>query len=98
MMSSTQQVEMGYGQPSYDETIDPSLAESTGEAYPTDRVLDGSRDHGYSQEWAEPCRLPGGRTGTRIYLFTEADVEAAGEHADMLPWDDEHVARIRLDG
>jgi hypothetical protein len=75
------------------ERVDPSLVTSTGNAEPTSRVLEGSGDHGYAQEWAEPAQLPDGRKCLRMYLFTEDEI--ADEPEDY-PWDDEHVARIKL--
>ncbi|MDP3770850.1 MAG: hypothetical protein Q8R16_00950, partial [bacterium] len=77
----------------------PSLVQGTGDAYPTSRVLEGSSDHGYAEEWAEPAMLPDGTECYRMYLF--ADDEVIGEDGeplepDMLPWDDEHVARIKI--
>lgn len=85
---------------SANELIDPSVVEATGEnAEPTSRVLDGSSDHGYAEEWQEPATLPDGRKCYRMYLFDEsAIVDDDGEpmEAEDYPWDDEHVARILL--
>lgn len=81
----------------HNETVDVSLVVSIGDgAEPTSRVLDGSEDHGYAQEWSEEARMPDGRKCYRMYLFTAEEVEAAGENSEDLPWDDEHVARIIL--
>jgi hypothetical protein len=81
------------------ESIDPSAVEATGNAEPTSRVLNGSRDHGYAEEWSEPAVMPDGRKCSRIYLFTESEiVNDDGEplEAENYPWDDGHVARILL--
>jgi|CXWL01.1.fsa_nt_gi hypothetical protein len=78
------------------ETIDPSLVEPTGSTYPTGRVLDGSSDHGYAQEWAEPGVLPDGRRCRRMFLFSEEDIEGI-EEEENYPWDMEHVVRIVLE-
>jgi hypothetical protein len=84
-----------------DEMIDPALAEvETGtQAYPTSRLLDGSSDHGYAEEWAEPATLPDGRPCLRMYLFDDEDIhDEEGEPllAENYPWDHEHVRRILL--
>jgi len=85
-----------------DEIIDSEMAEPIDVAEPTSRVLDGSSDHGYAQEWAEPAILPDGRKCSRIYLFDEDDiVDENGDYiedSENLPWDEEHVARIVLRG
>lgn len=81
------------------ERIAPSLVEPTGNAEPTSRVLDGSEDHGYAEEWAEPAALPDGRSCYRMYLFTKNEiVDDDGEplEAENYPWDDDHVARIKV--
>jgi len=75
--------------------IDPSRVEATDQAQPTGRVLEGSLDDVYAEEWSEPAVLPDGRKCERIYLFSADEVEV--DEADQLPWDDEHVARIELD-
>jgi hypothetical protein len=82
-----------------DELIDPALVEPTGNAEPTSRVLDGSSDHGYAEEWQEPAVLPDGRECYRMYLFDDEDI--TGENGERLlaedyPWDDEHVRRVLL--
>lgn len=84
-----------------DERIDPALAVvAMGEqAFPTSRVLDGSSDHGYAQEWKEAATLPDGSACYRVYLFDETEVtDEDGEaiDAENYPWDDDHVARIIL--
>jgi hypothetical protein len=87
----------GYGN-SYTDAegmIDPETVEPAGKnAYPTSRLLDGSQDHGYAQEWAEPATMPDGRPCLRIYLFDDDEVDH--EDAVDYPWDDEHVKRIEL--
>lgn len=79
--------------------IDPSIVDATDAAFCTGRLLDGSSDHGYAQEWWEQATLPDGRNCFRVYLFDDDDlVDDNGEPLgyEDLPWDDEHVARIRL--
>ena len=66
-----------------------------GQAEPTGRVLSGSSDSWAAEEWAE-SGLYDGQRAARIYLFTAAEVEAAGDDASSLPWDDAHTARIKL--
>lgn len=83
-----------------DEIIDSETAKPTDQAEPTSRLLDGSADHGYVQEWAEPAILPDGRRCIRMYLFDEDDITDADgeeiEEAENFPWDEEHVRRIIL--
>ena len=82
-----------------DLTIDPSLVVATDSAQPTSRVLDGSSDHGYAQEWLEPAVMPDGTQCKRVYLFDDDDItDDDGEplEAEDYPWDDNHVARILL--
>jgi hypothetical protein len=70
--------------------------ESLGNAYPTSRLLDGSSDHGFAEEWAEPgCVLINGelRPAQAIYLFTADEINS---DANRYPWDAAHVARILL--
>ena len=78
------------------EMIDPNLVRTTGQAFPTSRVLDGSSDHGYAQEWAEAGVLPDGRHCRVMFLFSEEEVGV--EEQEDLPWDMDHVVRIVLDG
>lgn len=69
---------------------------SSGNAEPTSRVLAGSDDHGYAEEWAEPgtVTIDGEQRPCRaIYLFTPNDVR---EQAEDYPWDAAHIARIVL--
>ena len=66
------------------------------DAYPTSRVLDGSYDHGYNSEWQQKGRLPDGRNVLISYLFDEDEEKAAGEEAENLPWDNDHIRRIIL--
>lgn len=79
--------------------IDPSIVEATDAAFCTNRVLEGSEDAGYAQEWCERARLPDGRNCLRVYLFSSSDlVDGNGDPLvdEDLPWDDDHVVRIRL--
>lgn len=78
--------------------IDPSTVVAIGNAEPTSRVLDGSEDHGFAEEWAEPAVLPDGEKVYRMYLFTADEiVNDDGEPLDAedYPWDDAHVWRIK---
>lgn len=66
--------------------------------YPTSRVLDGSADHGWSQEWAQDgaVRVQGGQFEARmIWLFDDDDIDDDKE-PDAYPWDD-RIARIEID-
>lgn len=76
------------------ETIDAAKVESTGNAEPTSRVLNGSEDSGYAEEWQEPAVMPDGRKCLRSYLFTAE--ETTDLEAENYPWDDDHVKRIIL--
>ena len=81
------------------DSIDTSLVHSTGHAEPTSRLLDGSEDHGYDEEWQEPAILPDGRKCYLMYLFDIADITNADGDAllaEDYPWDDDHVRRIIL--
>lgn len=75
-------------------SIDPALVIATGQAEPTSRVLDGSEDSQYAQEWLEPAMLPDGRQCFRAYLFSAEDID--GVEAGDYPWDNNHVERIIL--
>lgn len=69
---------------------------STGNAEPTSRVLDGSIDHGYAEEWAENgyIILDGEkRQVTLIYLFEENEIS---DEPENYPWDEKHAARLLL--
>jgi len=95
-MDNKRLVQVHYGNTTIDgaEQIDPALVEATGHAEPTSRVLDGSEDHGYAEEWQEPAVMPDGRPCLRMYLFD--DDEVCEEEAENYPWDDDHVKRIVL--
>ncbi|MDD5060685.1 MAG: hypothetical protein PHN44_00170 [Candidatus Marinimicrobia bacterium] len=83
----------------HDMLIDPSTVIATDQAVPTGRLLDGSSDHGYVEEWQEPAILPDGRQCYRMYLFDDDDItDEEGNHldADCYPWDNDHVRRILL--
>lgn len=97
-MYDSRLIPVGYGQPDYDGMIDISTITITGQAEPTSRCLDGSSDAGYAQEWVEPGQLPDGTTCSVVYLFDDEDVAAAGDDESSLPWDEDHIARVRLDG
>jgi len=85
-----------------DEMVDIAMIESTGEnAEPTSRLLDGSEDHGYAEEWQEPAAMPNGDRCLKMYLF--ASDEITNEDGEPLqpedyPWDDEHVRRVVIVG
>ena len=74
--------------------IDPAELVSTGNAHPSGRVLDGSEDHGYAEEWLEPCTYRG-MDCMAVYLFDEDEVDH--EDAGGYPWDAKHIARVYLD-
>lgn len=60
-------------------------------------MLDGSSDHGFIEEWAEPGILSDGRKVDVIYLFDEDDiVDSEGNviAAEDYPWDHEHIRRV----
>ncbi|NCC23551.1 MAG: hypothetical protein EOM26_14075 [Alphaproteobacteria bacterium] len=64
------------------------------ECFPTSRSLNGSRDHGWDQEWAADGTIfhDGEHVDARmIFLFDEDDVE--NEDASEWPWED-RAARI----
>ena len=69
------------GMDRYNETEQPE---------PTSRVLDGSSDHGYSQEWVGYGTVDGIPVKA-VYLFDEDDIcDEDGEEyeeADMYPWE-----------
>ena len=70
--------------------------ESDGNAEPTNRVLDGSSDHGYAEEWAEPGYVvidSERRPANLIYLF---EANECADDAENYPWDPKHAARIIL--
>lgn len=80
------------------DAIDPDEVKPTGEAYPTGRLLDGSSDHGWDQEYFEPATLPDGRTCTRVYLFDDSDTqddEGQPLQEEFYPWET-RLARIEL--
>ena len=102
-MATKHTVQVGYNNTTIkgSETIDPSLVKATGQnAEPTSRLLDGSEDHGYAEEWQEPALMPDGRPCYRMYLFDSEELidELTGEqiNAEDYPWDDDHVRRIIL--
>jgi len=69
---------------------------ATDSAEPTSRVLNGSSDHGYAEEWAENgyIMLDGEkRPASRIYLFDESEIS---DDPENYPWDEKHAARILL--
>ena len=64
----------------------------TGQAEPTSRVLDGSSDHGYIEEWVRYGHLKDGRNIKTVYLFDEDDLKDEDgndlyEDAGDYPWD-----------
>jgi len=74
--------------------VDVSEFIASGEnATPTSRVLDGSQDHGYAEEWQEEGTICG-KSCRAIYLF---DAEEVDQDAENYPWDPDHIARIILD-
>lgn len=95
-------IKIKYDHTSYSKTqgtIDFNDVES-GDAYPTGRLLDGSEDHGYAEEWEEPAQLPDGRKGHLVYLFDDDDItyeDGDPKEAENYPWDEEHVKCFVLD-
>jgi hypothetical protein len=70
--------------------------DATDNAEPSSRVLDGSIDHGFAEEWLEPGTVVidgQARPAVRVFLFDESDIT---EQAEDYPWDAEHCARILL--
>jgi hypothetical protein len=63
----------------------------TSHAQPSNRVIEGSRDHGYAEEWIGYGHLVDGRKVKIVYLFDSDDllngdddpIEDAGDY----PWD-----------
>jgi hypothetical protein len=53
-----------------DEMVNPNLVKEIDQAEPTNRVLDGSSDHGYAEEWACNAKLPDGRPCRKVWLFS----------------------------
>ena len=91
------QITSGNHDETHAELINPDSVEATDNAYPTSRLLDGSSDHGYAEEWAEPAVLPDGRDCTIMYLFDDDDIiDKFGEKidAEFYPWDADHIRRI----
>lgn len=76
---------------------DPLLFVGSGQAVPTSRVLDGSQDDGFYEEWSESGTYLG-EAAERIYLFAEEDTQDDEGYpldpADY-PWG-ESIARIVL--
>ena len=82
------------------EVVDLSTIKSSGNAECTSRVLDGSSDHGYDQEWLEPATLADGRECSLVYLLNNEDFEDGdGEAYDDLSNVDwlGHLVRVRLE-
>ena len=77
------------------ETIDITTVETTGQAEPTNRVL----EHYIAAEYQEPAVMPDGRKCLKIYQFDMYEVEDAQADdndawEESLPWDDGHVAHV----
>lgn len=60
-------------------------------AYATCRVIDHEAPG--CQEWAEHCKIEG--VPAKVYYIFE-DEEAEVEDASDMPWDAEHVSKIKL--
>ena len=79
---------------------DFNLFVSLDNAEMTGRILEGTDDHGYAEEWSERGTY-NGEPCTLIYLFDNDDIcDANGnelEETDQYPWDLEHMARIIMD-
>ena len=66
-------------------------------AVPTSRVIDGSRDHGWDQEWTQEgtITIDGEDTSaTMVFLFGAEDVES--DDPNYWPWED-RAARIVIE-
>jgi len=77
------------------ETADITTVKTTGQAEPTNRVLEPY----IAAEYQEPAVMPDGRKCLKIYQFDEDALrEAQGNDNDTweesLPWNDEHVDHV----
>ena len=84
-----------------DELVHYHSIDITGNAEPTSRLLSGSYDAGYVQEWIAPCMLEDGREGEAVYLFDDEDIvwsDGEPRETEDYPWDEEHLHRIKLIG
>ena len=77
------------------ETVDIATVTTTGQAEPTNRVL----EYYVAAEYQEPAVMPDGRACAKIYQYDEdvvKDAQADDNDAweESLPWDDEHVAHV----
>lgn len=78
-------------------TVDLDTVVMSGDAEPTSRVLDGSQDHGYAEEWAESGTLQDGTKVKVMYLFDDEDIcdeDGYPVEAEYYPWDSRHVRRV----
>lgn len=82
------------------DTVTLSSITSSGNAEPTSRVLAGSSDHGYDQEWIEPATLADGRKCSLVYLLNDEDFEdengKAYDDLSNVDWA-AHLVRVRLE-
>jgi len=83
------------------ETVESEVifGSAIGNAEPTSRLLEGSSNHGYAEEWQQESKLPNGSKCLIMYLFdTEGITDIDGEPKDPenYPWDSEHVSYVRL--
>lgn len=46
--------------------------------------------------WSEPARLIDGRGCNRLYDFSPAELDDAGDDLSNLPWDGEHIVKVVL--
>jgi hypothetical protein len=77
------------------ETVDISTVKTTGQAVPTNIVLEPD----IVMEFEEPAVMPDGRKCLKIYQFDEnevKDAQADGNDTwdEDLPWNDGHVAHV----
>jgi len=82
------------------EFVELVAIKSNGIAECTSRVLDGSSDHGYDQEWLEPATLADGRECSLVYLLNNEDFEDEnGDAYDDLSNVDwlGHLVRVKLE-
>lgn len=60
-------------------------------AFATCRVIDSEAPD--CQEWAEHCEIDG--VPAKIYYIFDNE-ECEGEEADEMPWDSDHISKIKI--
>ena len=77
----------------YDPSADHRVVD---QAYATCRVLEGSADSGYAEEWVERIEQDGMEYDI-YYLFGDEDIidgDGTPKLAENYPWDDDHISKI----